>query len=93
MAYAGRTRPLERRRIRWLACNEAIEALDLAKSRRVLRSADRLISVRCEIASAAPPPALRSGSCERRSRFSRAALAAAGGSRARSTLSHSVDYN
>ena len=45
MAYAGRTRPLERRRIRWLACNEAIEALDLAKSRRVLRSADRLISV------------------------------------------------
>jgi len=45
MAYAGRTTPLEKRRIRWLAFDEAIEALDLAKSRRVLRSADRLISV------------------------------------------------
>jgi 8-oxo-dGTP pyrophosphatase MutT (NUDIX family) len=45
MAYAGRTTPLERRRIRWLAFDDAIEALDLAKSRRVLRSADRLISV------------------------------------------------
>jgi len=45
MAYAGRTRPLERRRIRWLSCNEAIQALDLANIRRVLRSADRLISV------------------------------------------------
>ena len=44
MAYAGRTTPLEKRRIRWLAFDEAIEALDLAKSRRVLRSADRLIS-------------------------------------------------
>ena len=44
MAYAGRTTPLERRRIRWLSFDEAIEALDLAKSRRVLRSADRMIS-------------------------------------------------
>ncbi len=45
MAYAGRTTPLERRRIRWLSFDEAIEALDLVKSRRVLRSADRLISL------------------------------------------------
>jgi 8-oxo-dGTP pyrophosphatase MutT (NUDIX family) len=45
MAYAGRTTPLERRRIRWLGFDDAIEALDLAKSRRVLRAADRLISV------------------------------------------------
>ena len=44
MAYAGRTRPLEKRRIRWLAFDEAIEALDLEKSRRLLRSAHRLIS-------------------------------------------------
>jgi 8-oxo-dGTP pyrophosphatase MutT (NUDIX family) len=44
LAYAGRTTPLEKRRIRWLSFNEAIEALDLEKSRRVLRSADRLIS-------------------------------------------------
>jgi 8-oxo-dGTP pyrophosphatase MutT (NUDIX family) len=44
MAYAGRTTPLEKRRIRWLAFDEAIEALDLEKSRRLLRSADRLIS-------------------------------------------------
>jgi len=45
MAYAGRTTPLEKRRIRWLTFDEAIEALDLGKSRRVLRSADRLISL------------------------------------------------
>jgi 8-oxo-dGTP pyrophosphatase MutT (NUDIX family) len=45
MAYAGRTKPLEKRRIRWLGFDDAIEALDLAKSRRVLRSADRLISL------------------------------------------------
>jgi len=45
MAYAGRTTPLEKRRVRWLTFDEAIEALDLGKSRRVLRSADRLISL------------------------------------------------
>ncbi len=45
MTYAGRTRPLEKRRIRWLTFDEAIGALDLGKSRRVLRSADRLISL------------------------------------------------
>jgi len=44
MAYAGRTKPLEKRRIRWLGFDDAIEALDLAKSRRVLRSADRMLS-------------------------------------------------
>lgn len=44
MAYAGRTKPLDKRRIRWLTFDEASEALDLGKSRRVLRSADRLIS-------------------------------------------------
>ena len=45
MAYAGRMAPLEKRRIRWLTFDEAIGALDLGKSRRVLRSADRLISL------------------------------------------------
>jgi len=44
MAYAGRATPLDKRRIRWLTYDEAIEALDLEKSRRVLRSADRMIS-------------------------------------------------
>lgn len=44
MAYAGRTTPLDRRRIRWLGFDEALESLDLEKSRRLLRSADRLIS-------------------------------------------------
>jgi len=44
MAYAGRGKPLDKRRIRWLRFDEALEALDLEKSRRVLRSADRLIS-------------------------------------------------
>jgi hypothetical protein len=45
MAYAGRATPLDKRRIRWLSFDEAIEALDLGKSRRVLRSADRVISL------------------------------------------------
>ena len=44
MAYAGRGRPLDKRRTRWLRLDEALEALDLEKSRRVLRSADRLIT-------------------------------------------------
>lgn len=44
MAYGGRARPLDKRRVRWLGIDEATEALDLGKSRRVLRSADRLIS-------------------------------------------------
>jgi 8-oxo-dGTP pyrophosphatase MutT (NUDIX family) len=44
MAYAGRTKPLERRRVCWLAFDQAIQALDLGKSRRVLRAAHRLIS-------------------------------------------------
>lgn len=43
MAYAGRKTPLDKRRVRWLSFDEALEALDLGKSRRVLRSADRLI--------------------------------------------------
>lgn len=43
MAYAGRTTPLEKRKIRWLTFRESLEALDLGKSRRVLRSADRLV--------------------------------------------------
>jgi len=58
-------------------------ALDLAKSRRVLRSADRLISVplRHHIRSAAARS--RSGSCERRSRSCRAGAPAAVGVGAR----------
>jgi ADP-ribose pyrophosphatase YjhB (NUDIX family) len=44
MAYAGRATPLDKRRIRWLGLDQATEALDFEKSRRVLRSADRLIS-------------------------------------------------
>jgi len=44
MAYAGRTKPLDRRRVRWLAFDAAIQALDLGKSRRVLRAAHRLIA-------------------------------------------------
>jgi ADP-ribose pyrophosphatase YjhB (NUDIX family) len=43
MAYAGRAKPLDRRRVRWLPFDEAIEALDLGKSRRVLRAAHRLV--------------------------------------------------
>jgi bis(5'-nucleosidyl)-tetraphosphatase len=60
MAYAGRKTALEDRRIRWLTFDEAIEELDLGKSRRVLRSADRLIS-------------LATGEVPRRHRFGRAA--------------------
>jgi len=37
--------PLERRRVRWLAFDEAIQALDLGKSRRVLRAAHRLTTL------------------------------------------------
>jgi len=44
MAYAARGKPLEKRRVRWLDVDEALEALDLEKSRRVLRSADRLVT-------------------------------------------------
>ena len=44
MAHAGRAEPLENRRTRWLAFDDAMEALDLEKSRRLLRSAHRLIS-------------------------------------------------
>jgi 8-oxo-dGTP pyrophosphatase MutT (NUDIX family) len=60
MAYAGRAKPLEDRKVRWLSFDEAIEELDLGKSRRVLRSADRLIS-------------LATGEEPRRHRFGRAA--------------------
>jgi len=45
MAYSGRATPLENRRIRWLSFDEAIQELDLGKTRRVLRSADRLVSL------------------------------------------------
>ena len=45
MAYCGRATPLEDRRVRWLTFDEAMQALDLAKTRRVLRSADRLLSL------------------------------------------------
>ena len=73
LAYAGRTTPLEKRRIRWLTFDEAVEALDLVKSRRVLRSADRMISLatgrsRRDIVSGAPPHASPNGSCWERSR-------------------------
>jgi 8-oxo-dGTP pyrophosphatase MutT (NUDIX family) len=44
MAYAGHVKPLEKRRVRWLPFDEAIEALDLGKSRRMLRAAHRTIS-------------------------------------------------
>ncbi len=60
MAYAGRKTALEDRRVRWLAFDEAIEELDFGKSRRVLRSADRLISA-------------ATGEAPRRHRFGRAA--------------------
>jgi 8-oxo-dGTP pyrophosphatase MutT (NUDIX family) len=43
MSYTGRTVPSEERRIRWLAFDEAVEALDLGKSRRLLRAADRVV--------------------------------------------------
>ncbi len=45
MAYSGRATPLENRRIRWLTFDEATQELDLEKTRRVLRSADRLVSL------------------------------------------------
>jgi ADP-ribose pyrophosphatase YjhB (NUDIX family) len=44
MAYAGRTKPLDRRRVRWLTYDDAIRTLDVVKSRRVLRAAHRLIA-------------------------------------------------
>jgi len=43
MAYTGRITPSESRRIRWLAFDDAVETLDLGKSRRLLRSADRIV--------------------------------------------------
>jgi hypothetical protein len=43
MAYAGPTVSSENRRVRWLAFDEAVEALDLGKSRRLLRTADRVV--------------------------------------------------
>jgi len=43
MAYAGRTPPLEKRKVGWFALDEALDALRLEKSRRVLRSANRLV--------------------------------------------------
>ena len=60
MAYAGRTKAIEDRRVRWMSFDEALETLDLGKSRRVLRSADRLVS-------------LATGDVPRRHRISRAA--------------------
>jgi len=51
MAYAGRTTPLEKRKVRWLSFREALEALDLGKSRRVLRSANRLVWVALGVAA------------------------------------------
>ena len=68
MAYTGRGTPLDKRRIRWLSFDDAIEALDLAKSRRVLRSANRLILL---------PPPYRVGRAASRlaKRLVRAALA------------------
>jgi 8-oxo-dGTP diphosphatase len=45
MAYAGRTTPLDKRRIRWLAFEDAAEALDLEKNRSLLRSANRMVSL------------------------------------------------
>lgn len=44
MAHAGRVKPLEKRRVRWLAFDQAILALDLGKSRRMLGAAHRAIS-------------------------------------------------
>jgi 8-oxo-dGTP pyrophosphatase MutT (NUDIX family) len=48
MAYGGPSTPLEKRRIRWFSFGEAIEALDRGKSRRILRSAHRIVSAREE---------------------------------------------
>ena len=44
MAYGGRTAALEKRKVRWLSFGEAIEALDRGKSRRILRSAHRIVA-------------------------------------------------
>ena len=43
MAYSGPTVPSEDRRVRWLSFDAAVEALDLGKSRRLLRTADRVV--------------------------------------------------
>jgi len=80
--YTGRATPLDKRRVRWLSFDEAIDALDLEKSRRVLRSADRMIALatgrepprRARILRA--PRALPIGSSGERSRC--CALAAIG---------------
>ena len=45
MAHAGRARPLDKRRVRWLAFDEALEALDRPQNRRLLRSANRMVSL------------------------------------------------
>jgi 8-oxo-dGTP pyrophosphatase MutT (NUDIX family) len=45
MAHAGRARPLDKRSVRWLAFDEAFEALDRPQNRRLLRSADRMVSL------------------------------------------------
>jgi ADP-ribose pyrophosphatase YjhB (NUDIX family) len=44
MAHAGRARPLDKRRVRWLAFDDAFEALDRPQNRRLLRSAHRMVS-------------------------------------------------
>ena len=59
MAYTGRATPLDKRRIRWLSFDEAIEVLDLEKSRRVLRSANRMIALRTGRESPRRPRILR----------------------------------
>jgi len=59
MAYTGRATPLEERRIRWLSFDEAMDALDLEKSRRVLRSANRMISLPSGGEPPRPPRVLR----------------------------------
>ncbi len=45
MVHVGRTKPIENRRVRWLPVDAALEALDTQKSRRVLESADRIVSL------------------------------------------------
>jgi len=55
MAHAGRAAPLDKRKVRWLGFDEASEALDLGRSRRVLRKADRLVSA----ATGEEPPRYR----------------------------------
>lgn len=51
MVYVGRTKPLEDRNLRWVTVDEAMDTLDMRKSRRVLKSADRLVS----LATVEPP--------------------------------------